>query len=138
LPTKAIQAAQALSYRDFLTVVLITKDKDSFNDNWIYIHDPSVKVGRIQNFKSWSPFMVPDASMACYGLEYFCFEGDGMWQSSNETLIELAKKEMQQIGLIDSANVVDGYVVRQPKAYPVYDQLYKQHVDEVTKGFATI
>jgi len=131
LPTKAIQAAQALSYRDFLTVVLITKDKDSFNDNWIYIHDPSVKVGRIQNFKSWSPFMVPDASMACYGLEYFCFEGDGMWQSSNETLIELAKKEMQQIGLIDAANVVDGYVVRQPKAYPVYDQLYKQNVDEV-------
>jgi protoporphyrinogen oxidase len=75
--------------------------------------------------------MVPDASMACYGLEYFCFEGDGMWQSSNETLIELAKKEMQQIGLIDAANVVDGYVVRQPKAYPVYDQLYKQNVDEV-------
>ena len=131
LPAVAQKAALALSYRDFLTVVLITKDKDSFNDNWIYIHDPSVKVGRIQNFKSWSPFMVPDDSMACYGLEYFCFEGDGMWQSSNETLIELAKKEMQQIGLIDAANVVDGYVVRQAKAYPVYDQLYKEHINQI-------
>ncbi len=134
LPNNAVKAAQQLEYRDFLTVVLITKDKDSFNDNWIYIHDPSVKVGRIQNFKSWSPYMVPDPEMACYGLEYFCFEGDGMWQSSNETLIELAKKEMQQIGLIKAANVVDGYVVRQPKAYPVYNQTYKENVQIIREA----
>ena len=130
----ALQAANKLNYRDFLTVVLICKDKDSFSDNWIYIHDPSVKVGRIQNFKSWSPYMVPDESMACYGLEYFCFEGDGMWQSSDAALIELAKNEMQQIGLVNLANVVDGYVVRQPKAYPVYDQAYKENVDLVREG----
>lgn len=128
LPSDAIRAANNLHYRDFLTVVLIAEDKDSFNDNWIYIHDPSVKVGRIQNFKSWSPFMVPDTKMACYGLEYFCFEGDGMWESNDGNLINLAKKEMQQIGLIDASAVTDGYVVRQAKAYPVYDQHYKEHI----------
>jgi protoporphyrinogen oxidase len=123
-----------LGYRDFLTVVLICKDEDAFTDNWIYIHDPSVKVGRIQNFKSWSPYMVPDQQMACYGLEYFCFEGDGLWTSSDETLINLAKKEIEQIGLTTDSAVVDGYVVRQPKAYPVYDQSYKENVDNVREA----
>jgi protoporphyrinogen oxidase len=133
-PEKAFSSAQHLGYRDFLTVVLICKDEDAFTDNWIYIHDPSVKVGRIQNFKSWSPFMVPDPAMACYGLEYFCFEGDGLWTSSDETLINLAKKEIEQIGLTKDSAVVDGYVVRQPKAYPVYDQTYKENVEEVREA----
>jgi protoporphyrinogen oxidase len=133
-PEKAFAASQHLGYRDFLTVVLICKDEDAFTDNWIYIHDPSVKVGRIQNFKSWSPYMVPDPAMACYGLEYFCFEGDGLWTSSDETLINLAKKEIEQIGLTKNSAVVDGYVVRQPKAYPVYDQTYKHNVDEVREA----
>jgi protoporphyrinogen oxidase len=124
----AIAAANSLKYRDFLTVVLIIRDKDVFTDNWIYIHDPSVMVGRIQNFKSWSPEMVPDPGMACYGLEYFCFEGDGLWASEDADLIERAKREMQQIGLADPADVVDGCVVRQPKAYPVYDDGYAAHV----------
>jgi protoporphyrinogen oxidase len=128
MPAKSLEAAQKLNYRDFLTVVLICRDKDAFTDNWIYIHDPSVQVGRIQNFKSWSPFMVPDPSMACYGLEYFCFEGDGLWASSNEDLIALGKKEIAQIGLTDPSSVLDGYVVRQPKAYPVYDHEYKDHL----------
>ena len=130
-PQAAQQSARELGYRDFLTVVLICKDEDAFTDNWIYIHDPSVKVGRIQNFKSWSPYMVPDPAMACYGLEYFCFEGDGLWTSSDADLIALATKEIAQIGLTLPAAVVDGYVVRQPKAYPVYDQEYKQNVDEI-------
>ncbi|MBX2932111.1 MAG: NAD(P)/FAD-dependent oxidoreductase [Chitinophagaceae bacterium] len=129
-----IDAANQLNYRDFLTVVLICKDKDSFTDNWIYIHDPNVKVGRIQNFKSWSPYMVPDASMACYGLEYFCFEGDGMWQMKDEDLITLAKKEMHQIGLMNTDNVIDGYVVRQAKAYPVYDKEYKEHINIIRQA----
>ncbi len=133
-PEKALQSAQHLSYRDFLTVVLICKDEDAFSDNWIYIHDPSVKVGRIQNFKSWSPYMVPDPNMACYGLEYFCFEGDGLWTSKNEDLISLAKKEIAEIGLTQPAAVVDGYVVRQPKAYPVYDQEYKENVQAVREA----
>ncbi len=131
LPGDALKAAEGLSYRDFITVVLICRDEDAFNDNWIYIHDPNVKVGRIQNFKSWSPYMVPDPEMACYGLEYFCFEGDGMWTSKDEDLIALAKNEIEQIGLTKQSAVVDGYVVRQPKAYPVYDHTYKENVDEI-------
>jgi len=134
LSSDVIKAAKQLNYRDFLTVVLICKDKDSFTDNWIYIHDPSVKVGRIQNFKSWSPYMVPDKNMACYGLEYFCFEGDGMWQMKEEDLIALAKKEMHQIGLMNEDNVVDGYVVRQAKAYPVYDKEYKEHIETIKQA----
>ncbi len=133
-PENALQSSQHLGYRDFLTVVLICKDEDAFSDNWIYIHDPSVKVGRIQNFKSWSPYMVPDPDMACYGLEYFCFEGDGLWTSKDEDLISLAKKEIAEIGLTQPAAVVDGYVVRQPKAYPVYDQEYKENVQAVREA----
>src|SRR5207244_3987039 len=101
----ARQAADALRYRDFITVMLILKDRDLFDDNWIYIHDPSVKVGRVQNFKSWSPEMVPDPSMCCYGLEYFCFEGDGLWTSSDEGLIDLAKRELEKIGLAKAEDV---------------------------------
>jgi protoporphyrinogen oxidase len=135
-PATVAANAAALGYRDFLTVVLICKDEDAFSDNWIYIHDPKVKVGRVQNFKSWSPYMVPDPSMACYGLEYFCFEGDGLWTSSNADLIALGKKEIEKIGLTKASAVVDGYVVRQPKAYPVYDQFYKARVDSVRDALA--
>lgn len=131
LPSKALEAASKLSYRDFITVVLMTPDKQQFTDNWIYIHDPEVKVGRVQNFKSWSPYLVPDDSMACYGLEYFCFEGDGLWTSSDAALAELGKKEMEQIGLAKAIEITDSYVVRQPKAYPVYDHYYQQHVNTI-------
>ena len=127
----ALQAANGLKYRDFLTVVLILKDRQVFDDNWIYIHDPSVKVGRIQNFKSWSPEMVPDPSMACYGLEYFCFEGDGLWNSTDADLIECGKQELAKIGLAQPEDVLDGCVVRQPKAYPVYDDDYARNVNVV-------
>ncbi len=136
MPEKSLHAASKLGYRDFLTVVLICRDKDAFTDNWIYIHDPSVQVGRIQNFKSWSPYMVPDPTMACYGLEYFCFEGDGLWDSPDEVLIELGKKEIAQIGLTDPSAVLDGYVVRQPKAYPVYDHEYKDHLTTIREDLA--
>jgi protoporphyrinogen oxidase len=137
LPAPALEAAKQLKYRDFITVVLILKDQDRFSDNWIYIHDPNVKVGRVQNFKSWSPYMVPDPSMACYGLEYFCFEGDGMWTSSDEKLIELGKKEIEQIGLAKAAEITDGYVVRQKKAYPVYDHFYAAHIETIKTGLQT-
>jgi len=126
-------AAARLRYRDFLTVVLILKDRGVFDDNWIYIHDPGVRVGRVQNFKSWSPEMVPDAAMTCYGLEYFCFEGDGMWSMSDPDLVELGKRELQQIGLASAADVVDGCVVRQPKAYPVYDDGYARNVETIRR-----
>jgi len=119
--------SRALRYRDFLTVALMVKKPELFPDNWIYIHDPSVKVGRVQNFRSWSPEMAPEG-MSCLGLEYFCFEGDGLWTSSDEDLIALAKKEIAQIGLIAAEDVVDGCVVRQAKAYPVYDDDYRHNM----------
>ncbi|MEO5720689.1 MAG: NAD(P)/FAD-dependent oxidoreductase, partial [Chthoniobacterales bacterium] len=133
---RAKEAANSLKYRDFLTVMLILKNRDAFEDNWIYIHDPSVQVGRIQNFRSWSPEMVPDPDKACYGLEYFCFEGDGLWDSTDEQLIELAKKELMQIGLSKEGDVMDGTVVRQKKAYPVYDDFYSKHVATVREELA--
>lgn len=137
LDSKVIKAANSLEYRDFLTIALIVEDHEQFSDNWIYIHDPSVKVGRIQNFKSWSPEMVPDAKMNCYGLEYFCFEGDGLWEMSDADLIELAKKEMEQLGLCKIDLVKDGCVVRQKKAYPVYDGQYATHVQTIRDGLTS-
>jgi len=128
---KALTSARSLKYRDFLTVALMLKDQYRFEDNWIYIHDPAVKVGRVQNYKSWSPEMVPDPAMTCYGLEYFCFEGDGLWDSSDESLIQLAKDELAKIGLADPREIKDGCVVRQKKAYPVYDDAYAAHVEVI-------
>ncbi len=134
LPPAALKAAQSLRYRDFLTVGLIVRDKDRFTDNWIYIHDSSVQVGRVQNYKSWSPEMVPDPAFCSYGLEYFCFEGDSLWASSDDTLLALAKKEIQQIGLGSADDVVDGCVIRQRKAYPVYDDEYQTHVATIRQA----
>ncbi len=119
--------ARALRYRDFLTVALMVNKPDLFPDNWIYIHDPSVKVSRVQNFRSWSPEMVPQG-MSCLGLEYFCFEGDELWTSMDGDLAALAKAEIAKIVLIEAADVVDACVVRQPKAYPVYDDAYRDNV----------
>jgi protoporphyrinogen oxidase len=124
-------AATALRYRDFLTVVLILKDRGVVSDNWIYVHDPGVRVGRVQNFKSWSPEMVPDPAMACYGLEYFCFENDSVWNASDAELIDLGRRELAAIGLAAADDVLDGCVVRQRKAYPVYDDDYARHVDTI-------
>ncbi len=123
--------ARSLRYRDFLTVALIAKTSADFPDNWVYIHDPAVKVGRVQNFRSWSPELIPNEAHTCLGLEYFCFEGDGLWTSSDEDLIALAKQEIDHIGLIRSADVVDACVVRQAKAYPVYDEDYQANVSMV-------
>ena len=142
LSATAAKAAASLKYRDFLTVMLILRDRKLFDDNLIYIHDPSVLVGRIQNFKSWSPEMVPDPELCCYGLEYFCFQGDGLWTASDADLIQRAKRELAQIGLARESDVLDGCVVRQLKAYPVYDDDYAAHVgtvrDELAARFPTL
>lgn len=130
-------AASRLRYRDFLTVALVVEKPDLFPDNWIYIHEPSVKVGRIQNFRSWSPEMVPNPNQSCLGLEYFCFEGDGLWTSSDDDLIALAKKELAAIGLAEEVDVRDGCVVRQKKAYPVYDDGYKENVETIRQDLAS-
>jgi len=126
-----LAAADRLRYRDFLTVALILKDRGVFDDNWIYIHDPSVKVGRVQNFKSWSPELVPDPALNCYGLEYFCFEGDETWNAPDEELVRLATRELATLGLAAEEDVVEGCVVRQKKAYPVYDATYASAVEEI-------
>jgi protoporphyrinogen oxidase len=137
LPEAATAAAQSLRYRDFLTVGLILRDRNRLQDNWIYIHDPSVKVGRVQNYKSWSPEMVPDPAYCSYGLEYFCFEGDGLWAMPDAGLIALAKREIEQVGLGRAADVIDACVIRQRKAYPVYDDAYQSHVETVRAALET-
>ncbi len=121
-------AAQGLRYRDFLTVALVIDGQDLFPDNWIYIHEPGVRVGRIQNFRSWSPWMVPDQSKASVGLEYFCFQGDDLWEMDDDALVELAKAELAELNLADPARVERGFVTRVPKAYPMYDADYGERV----------
>jgi protoporphyrinogen oxidase len=128
LPARVREAAASLRYRDFLTVAVVLDRAQVFPDNWIYIHDPTVTVGRIQNFRNWSRDMVADPEKTCLGLEYFCFEGDGLWDSSDEQLVELARRELQTLGMARSEEVLWGVVVRQPKAYPVYDDVYKRHL----------
>jgi len=140
-PDKVKEAAMNLKYRDFLTVALIVNKRDVFPDNWIYMHDPKVKFGRIQNFKNWSPDMVPDQNKTCLGLEYFCFEGDDLWTMPDNKLIELAKEELGILELVDKSLVVDGTVVRMPKAYPVYDPEYLESlkvIREFLSNFSNI
>ncbi len=127
LPETTLEASR-LKYRDFLTVALMVQGEDLFPDNWIYIHDSKVQVGRVQNFRSWSPEMVPDENVACVGLEYFCFEGDGLWSMSDDDLVALATREMDLLGLVSPDKVIGGAVVRQEKAYPVYDEDYAANV----------
>jgi protoporphyrinogen oxidase len=128
LPEIALTSANSLRYRDFLTIGLILRDRKGFRENWFYIHDPNVKMGRVQNYKAWSPEMVPDPDYCCYGLEYFCFESDGLWSMRDSDLIALGTKELEAVGLGNAADIADGCVIRQPKAYPVYDDNYQQHV----------
>ncbi|HNR77913.1 MAG TPA: hypothetical protein PKM48_12340, partial [Parvularculaceae bacterium] len=130
-PPHVVRAADRLKYRDFLIVTLVLDHPDPFPDNWIYIHSPEVQVGRIQNFRSWSPEMVPDADKASIGMEYFCHEGDGLWASDDAELIKQAALELEYLGLAKKENVVDGTVIRQPKAYPVYDGEYREALDIV-------
>jgi len=124
VPADVLEAANKLNYRDFLTVCLVVNKDELFPDNWIYVHSPEVKVGRIQNFKNWSPDMVPDLAKTSLGFEYFCNEGDELWNMSDADLVELAKHELERIGLAKIVDVVDGCVFRVPKAYPVYDSEY--------------
>ena len=130
-PDGTRRAAEDLKYRDFLVVALVLRRERLFPDNWIYIHTPGVKVGRIQNFNNWSAAMVPVAGMTCLGLEYFCFQGDGTWESTDADLVTQASREVEQLGLARVGDVVDGAVVRMRKAYPIYDSTYRQSVDTI-------
>jgi protoporphyrinogen oxidase len=128
---EALAAAGGLRYRDFLVVALVLDRERLFPDNWVYVHTPGVQVGRIQNFNNWSAAMVPVPGRTCLGLEYFCFEGDGMWTMDDAALIELATRELATLGLAPGAQVEDGAVVRMPKAYPIYDAEYREHLSGV-------
>ena len=136
LPDPALKAADRLKYRDFLTVALMVRKTDLFPDNWIYVHDPSVKLGRIQNFNNWSPDLVPDAETTCLGLEYFCFEGDGLWSMDDQDLIALGKRELAKLGLVREDDVFDGTVVRMEKAYPVYGPNYGEDVAAIREALS--
>ncbi len=130
-PEEILVAAKQLKFRDFISINLIIDQKDVFPDNWIYIQDPEVKLGRVQNFKNWSPAMVPDQNKTSLGLEYFCFSGDDFWNSKDEDLIELAKNELEKIGLVKKEKVLDGFVARIANAYPIYYGNYKEPLKKV-------
>lgn len=133
-PADVLAAAGRLTYRDFLTVCLIVAESTPFPDNWIYVHSPEVAVGRIQNFRNWSPDLVPDPDKTALGLEYFCVEGDSVWTTPDAELVELGRREVARIGLVRYEDVEDGCVVRVPKAYPVYDSRYREDL-AVVRGF---
>jgi protoporphyrinogen oxidase len=137
-PEVVCEAAARLRYRDFLIVTLILDHADPFPDNWIYIHSPEVKVGRVQNFRAWSEEMVPNPNQASIGMEYFCHEGDGLWTTSDADLIKLATAELEKLGLAPSSSVVDGSVIRQVKAYPVYDGAYREALDIIAGWLGTL
>jgi protoporphyrinogen oxidase len=131
VPAQVRKAADDLGFRDFLSVALVVPaEKVEWTDNWIYIHAPEVKVGRIQNFGSWSPYLVKEGR-TCLGMEYFVFEGDETWTMSDEDLVALATTELGKIGLVPASAVEAGYVVRVPKAYPFYDDRYKANVQRM-------
>jgi protoporphyrinogen oxidase len=123
--------ARALKYRDFITVAVMIRRAEVFPDNWIYVHTPDINVARIQNYKNWSAAMVPDASQTCLGMEYFCNEGDALWSMPEGSLEELARREVAALGFARSEEITGTAVVRQRKAYPVYDWEYKQHLDRL-------
>jgi len=134
-PADVQAAARDLKYRDYLTVALVIPESAGFPDNWIYIHSPDVLVGRIQNYGSWSPYLVKDGR-TCLGLEYFVFAGDDTWSLPDEELVALATKELAQIGLVQPQLVERGFVVRMPKAYPFYDKNYHANLDTIQRWIA--
>jgi protoporphyrinogen oxidase len=130
VPPNVAKAAEGLNYRDFLTVALVVPQEFSFPDNWIYIHSPEVRLGRVQNYGSWSPYLVKDG-FTCLGLEYFVNEGDELWEMADDDLIALGTREIEALGLVSEGEVRQGYVVRIPKAYPVYDAEYAANVETI-------
>lgn len=137
-PPEIVEAANRLNFRDFLIVGLILDKEDPFPDNWIYIHSDDVRVGRIQNFRAWSRDMVPNSKQSSIGMEYFCDQTEPFWSLEDSTLIKMASEELERLGLGEASGVSDGVVIRQPKAYPVYDTKYKEAVDTIRVWLGTL
>lgn len=136
-PAEVQAAAKALSHRDHMLIALVVPERFTFPDNWIYVHEPGVQVGRVQNFGSWSPHLVKEGR-TCLGLEYFVFEGDELWSMDDDDLVELGKQELARIGLVTGPEVVEaGYVTRMPKAYPTYDEAFAANVEVCRAWLAT-
>ena len=133
-PPEILEAAGKISFRSFIIIILVFDEMELFPDQWLYIHSPDVAVGRIQNFKNWSPAMVPDQATTSLGLEYFCNENDKLWSSDDQDLIRLAIREIEHLGIARADRVIDSCVLRQAKAYPVYDEHYREHI-EVLKAY---
>lgn len=133
LPQEALKAAQNLKYRSFIAINIVLNYKDCFPDTWIYIHSPEVKMGRVQNFKNWSPHMIADQNKTALGLEYFCAEGGELWKMKNEDLINLGLRELEKLKLGRKTDFLDGFVSRVPKAYPVYDSTYLENVKTIRR-----
>ena len=127
---RILSSGNDLGFRDFLSVALVIDTENTFPDNWIYIHEPDVKVGRVQNYGSWSPYLVKEGK-TCLGLEYFVNIGDELWTMEDEEMIDLAIKELETLSLIEKDSVEEGYVVRMPKAYPVYDLNYSENIQNI-------
>jgi protoporphyrinogen oxidase len=137
-PADVQQAARQLAYRDYILVLVVVNKPAVFPDNWIYVHDPEVKVGRIQNFKNWSAAMVPDTRLTSLGLEYFCHRSDALWSRTDEQLLGMAASELQQLGLVAPDDILDGCVVRQPKAYPMYTLQVADHLERLRAYLARL
>lgn len=137
-PEEVLVAARQLSYRAFVIVGLIIDKQNLFPDQWIYIHNPDVQVGRIQNFKNWSSAMVPDPHKTSVGMEYFCTENDEIWALSDDELIDLASRELSELGLSEIHEITDSFVIRQPGAYPIYNQNYRKHLHVIKDFLADI
>jgi protoporphyrinogen oxidase len=138
VPSDVRAAAAGLRYRAFVLVGLIVDRRELFPDNWIYVHSPDIRAGRIQNFKNWSAEMVPDPDRTSVGLEYFCSEGDDLWLRSDAELVELAARELVELGLARAADISDGVVFRHAMAYPVYDREYAARVRTIRRFLDTI
>jgi len=138
VPNDVLEAARQLRYRDFFTVGLMINKANIFPDNWIYIHSPEVRAGRIQNYKNWSPEMVPDSQTTSLGLEYFCFVTDEIWNREKHELIELGKKEVVQLKFATRDQISDGFVLKSPKTYPIYDEGYQERIEIIKNYLLTI
>jgi protoporphyrinogen oxidase len=136
-PPQVIAAAAGLRHRDFLIVALACRNPAVFSDNWIYIHSPEVRVGRIQNFRNWSTDLVAPGNGTTLGLEYFCSRGDDLWTRTDGDLVTLAIQELNSLGLVAATDIAGGMVMRQPLAYPVYDAEYRERVDTLRNYLAT-
>jgi protoporphyrinogen oxidase len=138
LPAEVVEAARALRYRDFLQVALILEGPDPVPDTWLYLHDAEVRAGRLQNFRAWSPELVPASDRACLGLEYFCSVGDALWRLPDAELVEIARQDLVSLGLGPVGRVLAGHVVRMRDAYPIYDPGYEARTATLRGGLAAI